>query len=120
MVVRRLLPEVISVLLTSITYNTSQVLGVTSRRLPGRGLGSKSNLNQRGIGNSMTTDFGEESLSSFMIAAAKFSNASRPSVSSNVVVRIVIRCWPAGILLYSMENFQKRFKPELLKSNQEA
>ena len=39
----------------------------------------------------------------------------RPLVSSNVVVRIVIRCCqPAGILLCSMENFPKRFKPKLL------
>ena len=58
------IPHMIYIILMSITYNTSQVLGVTSGRLPGRGLGSKSNLNQRGIGNSKTTDFGEESLSS--------------------------------------------------------
>ena len=52
----------ISVLLTSITYNTSQVLGVTSGKLPCGGLASKSNLNQRGIGDLMATDFDEQSL----------------------------------------------------------
>ena len=54
----------ISVLSTSITYNTSLVLGVTSGKLPCGGLVSKSNLSQRGIGNLKATDVDEESLSS--------------------------------------------------------
>ena len=40
----------------------------------------------------MATDFGEESLSS---QARKFE--CRPSVASNIVVRIVILCSPAAI-----------------------
>ena len=96
----------ISIILMSITYNIFQVLGVTSRRLPGRGLGSKSNLNQRGIGNFKATDVGEESLSSQPMKVC------RPSVASNIVVRIIILCLPAAIR--SAEDFPKRFKPKPL------